>query len=390
MGEMPNSTPKDAGNQPKLEEIYSKRTLSDLDTTKIRLRDVMDRLLDEHHGGEGIEALRVIAAKEPSIFFRVNAYWAYSLYTWKGRPFPMVPMLIYLMYCCGVISFMLYAVPNSADDDLKAKKPEMKDIASLFALVLFLLMAFRNNSSYQRWYEAAQQFYRLTGLFMSASRQVSAVHPPKNGVKVLWWLFAGLYSAKQQLRVQPGKEPDYELLELALPPEMWSELANRPDKFQWCLYRYEHLTAHQDVPGKTATKACEEIYKCAHQIALVYADLYRLLCTPMPAAYLFHLRSLMSLWLALLPWVFVASYGFWSLIFCAMLAYGVLGTEESAVEVEMPLGGDCNDLPLDYIAREAFGHMFYYIAHVGFDDDGRAVVRTFEFEEVPHRIKVPA
>ena len=52
----------------------------------------------------------------------------------------------------------------------------------------------------------------------------------------------------------------------------------------------------------------------------------------MPFAYLAHLRAFLCLWLALLPWVFVHSYVWYTLILTTLVCYGVLGIEEAAVE----------------------------------------------------------
>jgi predicted membrane chloride channel (bestrophin family) len=101
---------------------------------------------------------------------------------------------------------------------------------------VFLVLAFRNNSAYQRWYDGSIRYYELCGAVGNAARQVAAVTPPEKGVELLWWLFSGLYCAKQQLR-SSRREADYSLLEEAMPPAQWIEIADRLDKFQWAIFR---------------------------------------------------------------------------------------------------------------------------------------------------------
>lgn len=83
--------------------------------------------------------------------------------------------------------------------------------------------------------------------------------------------------------------------------------------------------------------------------------------------------TLQILWLAVLPWAFVASYGWYTVLIAALVCYGVMGVEEAAVEVEQPFGGDANDLPLDHMAKDTFDQLFHFICHVGYDKEGRSV-----------------
>ena len=125
---------------------------SERDRTKTHLSTVMLDILDDHEGGEGSEALRKTRNQEPDRFSRVNAYWGYTLFGFRGRPFPGVPLLAYLIYCSIVVSFGLYYMkPNGELDKLKSMKPELKDVTQLFGLAVFLVLAFRNNSAYARW-----------------------------------------------------------------------------------------------------------------------------------------------------------------------------------------------------------------------------------------------
>ena len=65
--------------------------------------------------------------------------------------------------------------------------------------------------------------------------------------------------------------------------------------------------------------------------------------------------------------MFVASYGWYALLLCGIISYGILGVEEAAVEVEQPMGLDRNDLPLDAIAKDTFYLLFEYITHACFE-----------------------
>ncbi len=351
----------------KRHEQTLKTSSSDREFAKTRLTDVMNRLLASEHGGEDTEALRIRRAADPGPFSRVNAYWLYTLASLRGRPFPAVLIAVYMAYVCAVIAFgQYYMADNGELDSLKTMKPELKDVTSLLGLAVFLVLAFRNNSAYQRWYDGSVRYYELCGAVGNAARQVAAVTPPEYAGDLLWWLFAALFCAKQQLR-SSRKEADFSLLEEAMPGEQWVELSQHHDKFQWAAFRYGQIASGIDLPGKTSGKACEEVMKAVNPIVVSYNNCWRILRTPMPFAYLVHLRSFLMLWLAFLPWVFVGSYGWYTALLCGVISYGILGVEEAAVEVEQPMGLDRNDLPLDSIARDTFYMLFEFIAHACFD-----------------------
>lgn len=317
---------------------------SDLDFTKNRLTEVMGRLLASQEGGEDTEALRIRRAMDPGPLSRVNAYWGYTLFNVRGSFLPTVPIIAYLCYVSAVIAFAMYYMADNGElDSLRNMKPELKDVTSLLGLAVFLVLAFRNNSAYQRWYDGSIRYYELCAAVGNAGRQVAAVTPPLYAGDLLWWLFAALFSAKQQLRCR-RREADFSLLEEAMPGQLWDDLSQHHDKFQWCVFRYAQLASNIDLPGKTAGKACEEVMKAATPIINAYSNCWRILRTPMPFAYLAHLRSFLVLWLAFLPWVFAASYGWYTALLCGLICYGILGIEEAAVEVEQPLGLDRNDL----------------------------------------------
>lgn len=58
----------------------------------------------------------------------------------------------------------------------------------------------------------------------------------------------------------------------------------------------------------------------------------------------------MVLWLAAIPFVFVASLQWLTIGFCVIVGYALLGFESFGVEIESPFGRDFNDLPVDKIA----------------------------------------
>jgi putative membrane protein len=73
--------------------------------------------------------------------------------------------------------------------------------------------------------------------------------------------------------------------------------------------------------------------------------------TPMPIAFVVHMRAFMLIWIITLPLVLAKSLGWATMLVCVLVAVAVLGIEGMAVEIENPFGYDCNDLPLDVFSE---------------------------------------
>jgi putative membrane protein len=71
--------------------------------------------------------------------------------------------------------------------------------------------------------------------------------------------------------------------------------------------------------------------------------------TPLPFAYVVHLRRALILYCFSLPFALVESFGWGTVFATAMIAYVFFGIEEIGVEIEDPFGMDHNDLPLEQI-----------------------------------------
>ena len=69
--------------------------------------------------------------------------------------------------------------------------------------------------------------------------------------------------------------------------------------------------------------------------------------TPLPFAYVVHLRRALLLYCFLLPLVLMEPFGWWTVPATFLLAYVFFGIEEIGVEIDGPFGQDENDLPLE-------------------------------------------
>ncbi|HEU4535955.1 MAG TPA: bestrophin family ion channel, partial [Polyangiaceae bacterium] len=71
--------------------------------------------------------------------------------------------------------------------------------------------------------------------------------------------------------------------------------------------------------------------------------------TPLPFAYMVHLRRALVLYFFTLPFAIVDQFKGLTILAIAVVSYVFFGIEEIGVEIEDPFGYDANDLPLEAI-----------------------------------------
>jgi ion channel-forming bestrophin family protein len=93
--------------------------------------------------------------------------------------------------------------------------------------------------------------------------------------------------------------------------------------------------------------------------------------TPLPFAYVVHLRRALVLYCFTLPFALVDTFGWTTILDVFLIAYVFFGIEEIGVEIEGPFGYDDNDLPLEAICNTIRDNVY---AQAGLGDNDREVL----------------
>ena len=222
---------------------------------------------------------------------------------------------------------------------------------ALVGLALGLLLVFRTNASYDRFWEGRRQWGTIINATRNLSRGASAFmrDVPELGKRLRLWTAAFAYAVMNRLR----EEASLGKIAAALPPEeVAASIAsgNVPlaAATQMSLAiaearRCEALTDHEQMLMDTqvanlidAAGACDRIHR-----------------TPLPFAYVVHLRRCLSIYCATLPFATLDGFGWGQVVVSTLVAFILLGIEEIGVEIEDPFGCDANDLPLEDFCQTA-------------------------------------
>jgi len=214
-------------------------------------------------------------------------------------------------------------------------------VHSLLGFVISLLLVFRTNTAYERWWEGR----RLWGNLVNSSRNLAlklnaaliAEHPARARLAAEMGEYA--LTLKHHLRdsAPPGDAIRHPANAVAA--RLFHEidaLRRRGDLGPDQLINLNaELTAFTDICG-----ACERIKK-----------------TPIPYSYSLFIKKFIFVYIVTMPFTFVPDFGYWTALLVAFMFYVLASLEIIAEEVENPFGTDANDLPTDELVKTIQGNV---------------------------------
>ncbi len=219
---------------------------------------------------------------------------------------------------------------------------------SLIGVALGLLLVFRTNASYDRYWEGRKQWGAIVNTCRNLVR--AAASYTRNPAPVAELVTAYALALKQHLR----GEKSLDELRSVLPGRgsLVDDLTTRGNPPVYLALHVSRWIDTQVRAGATSEGGlAPEFARTLEGYVAALLDAQgaceRILRTPMPFAYVVHIRQLLILYLVSLPFVLVGPLGWSAPVAVAFIAFGLLGIEEIGVEIEDPFGTDPNDLPVD-------------------------------------------
>lgn len=248
-------------------------------------------------------------------------------------------------------------------------------ITSSLSIVVGLLLVFRNQRSYYRFWSGTEHLTTINACVRNLARSfltccyaagkpeasASEFAETEDAVRVL---LAIVYAVKNTLRFEWGTSvgaPDLEEGSGMLRPELKALLPSNCHR----ALEYEGL----GMPLQLSI-AVEAYIKRAHDrgwvhspqasqlsvqlntLVAAYSALETIRLTPIPVAYLIHTQQVLALFGCVLPFAFVDEFGWWSIPMVALVNFTLYGIEGIAGQLEDPFGYDRNDIKMDDIVED--------------------------------------
>lgn len=226
---------------------------------------------------------------------------------------------------------------------------------SLLGFALSLLLVFRTNTAYDRWWEGR----KLWGLLVNNSRNLAiklrgildvANDTDRDFFKRLIPLYAftlkdHLQSEYTRYALDAREHPELEHLDMDkhAPNQIMAMISDRVMELhkqgkisaEQMLYINPEMTSFTDICG-----ACERIKN-----------------TPIPISYSSFLKKFLFIYIVTLPIGYVFTLGYLIIPVVASVFYVLASLEIIAEEIEDPFGKDDNDLPMEKISQNIQKHI---------------------------------
>jgi putative membrane protein len=218
-------------------------------------------------------------------------------------------------------------------------------VHTLVGIALGLLLVFRTNSSYDRFWEGREIWGRLVNESRNLAR-AAAVHLRGDPVlldHVIRWTGAFPYAVKNVLRGTEGLGPIAD--ELPRAEREWVLRSDHPP-LSIATRITARLVKARD-KGLISDIILAALDQNVQQLVDYLGGCERIHSTPLPYAYMVHLRRVMILYCLTVPFALVEPFGWLTVLATLGVAYTFFGIEEIGVEIENPFGHDANDLALE-------------------------------------------
>lgn len=260
-------------------------------------------------------------------------------------------------------------------------------IVPSLSIVVGLMLVFRNQTSYDRFWQGNVNLTSITTCIRNLTRSfltcsyATGKPPPTEAERAdteraVRILVALLYATKNHLRAEWGST--LKILPSLLSNGHEDRLRHRRESTSTAKPEYSELLP----PGTRSfeeqglglllqlTVEIEAYIKRGHDrgwfhapqasqltvqlntIVTAYGNMETIHLTPLPVASLIHLKQVMALFGILLPFGLVAEIGWWTIPMTGIVLFTLYGIEAIGAELEDPFGLDKNDIKVDAIVED--------------------------------------
>ena len=268
-------------------------------------------------------------------------------FTLRGSIIPKIyPQILLVTILSTVITIIQHWVPDSFP---------YYGIATftLLGIALSLFLGFRNNASYQRWWEARGLWGQLVYECRSLTRQVLSFidEEEKTGQNaqknMIYLTIAFTHAVRHRLR---GTSPWQDIERFVEPIHHASmrQAKNLPDYLMRLMGKQLGDIRRQ---GLVSDHIIQNMDARLTSMTIVLAACERIHNTPLPFAYMLLVHRTTYLYCIMLPFGLVASLGWATPLISAVIAYAFFGLDALSEELEEPFGLAANQLPLTALSR---------------------------------------
>ncbi|TFH41745.1 MAG: hypothetical protein E4H01_14480 [Lysobacterales bacterium] len=269
--------------------------------------------------------------------------WAKIIFRVHGTVLPRILSRVALVIQVAVVLTYAQVV-------LGIDIPTSSVLHSIVGVALGLLLVFRTNSSYDRFWEGRILIGAMVNETRDLARQTASYlvdSPFQTRERIGHYIIALFAAIRRSLRrereaaemaVLLSEEERVQLVGASAPPLLVA---------RWI----SDQLAIEAGAGRLSEQRLVAMDRRISALIELWGGAERILKTPVPFAYAHHIKGFLTIFCVTVPLSLLDSMGWFTPLGAAIVAYGLFGIDEIGIEIEEPFGYDDNDLPMDGIGE---------------------------------------
>lgn len=223
-------------------------------------------------------------------------------------------------------------------------------VYQILGFVISLLLVFRTNTAYDRWWEGRRQWGGLVNDSRNLAVKLTAIGLPKED-NDFFARHIGNFALCIKEHLRTGT--NFELLNITEEERIFlMKLDHIPSGIVELMYQRFHELKKAGILSE------EDILRLDRNLN-GFLDCVgaceRIKNTPIPYSYSMFFKKFIFIYTSTLPLAFVHQFGYYTAIIATFIYYVMVSMEVLAEEIEDPFGSDDNDLPTDEMAQRIEG-----------------------------------
>lgn len=260
----------------------------------------------------------------------------------------LTPMMLSIALYVGIVAYLEIEVFKLGKDSHLINITVMH---GMLGFVISLLLVFRTNTAYDRWWEGRRLFGSLVNNSRNLAMKLNALLP-ENDVEnreiyrqiIIEYAFA----MKRHLR---GNQHDSEIFTSIYPI---SDKLHKPNYLANLLFKkVNKLFVNKIISGEQLLFLNNEI----GALTDICGACERIKTTPIPFSYSVFIKKFIFFYVMTLPFGYVFTLGYLAIPVVVFVFYVLASLEIIAEEIENPFGTDANDLPVTLICKNIQRHI---------------------------------
>ncbi|MFV0604353.1 MAG: bestrophin family protein [Niabella sp.] len=257
-------------------------------------------------------------------------------------------LLVIAIYAVGIAYLELEYWQLSEKSVLK----NLPVLHSLLGFAISLILVFRTNTAYDRWWEGRKLWGALVNNSRNLALKLSVVlgedqKEERSFFRKIIPTYAQVlhqHLLKERTRLMLFDEDHHTKRVLsALDTEK-----HMPNQIAGLIYEHvKKLYREQKISGEVLLFLNNELQSFTD----ICGACERIKNTPIPSSYGVFIKRFILIYLLTLPWGYVFQLGYWVVPVVVIITYVLTSLELIAEEIEDPFGGDENDLPTQKMAE---------------------------------------